>query len=206
MTTQEHINYAIRTLPDLGKDKETQTERLVPEVIGTKLNLAHMVMGLAGELGEIVNCTGTELKIKIDKINLEEELGDIYWYLSCYCHLRNVPVPNGDTLQVRIENDLCFELLISSIANLDDLVKRFVAYNKEIDRAKELEIVYDIYVALHLFQSAYSLDGAEIRNKNILKLKVRYPDKYSDSAALNRDTNAERKTLEGNNDNLNIVN
>lgn len=196
MTTAEHVNYAIRTLPDLGKDKETQTQIIVSEEIGMKLNLSHMALGLAGELGEIVNCTGTELKLKIDTVNLAEELGDQYWYLSCYCYLRNVPVPDGDNLKLDIENDLCFELLISSISELVDLVKRFVAYNKEIDRAKELETVYNIYVALKLFESAYGLEGSSIREKNIHKLKVRYPAKYSDNLAVNRDTDAERKVLE----------
>jgi NTP pyrophosphatase (non-canonical NTP hydrolase) len=196
MTTQEHVNYAIRTLPDLGKDKETQLERIVPEQIGIKLNLSHMALGLAGELGEIVNCTGTELKHKIDLTNLEEELGDQYWYLSCYCHLRNVPVPHADHLKVDIENDLCFELLISSISDLVDLVKRYTAYNKEIDRAKELETVYNIYVSLFLFESIYQLDGNKIREKNINKLRVRYPQKYSDDSAINRNIEAERKSLE----------
>jgi hypothetical protein len=33
--------------------------------------------------------------------------------------------------------------------------------------------------------------------RNINKLKVRFPDKFSEHSALNRDLETERKTLEG---------
>ena len=90
MTTQEHALNATRTLPDLGS---------------AELNLSHMALGLAGELGEIVNCTGTELKIKIDNTNLKEELGDIYWYLSNYCNLREVPIPDSNSLKIQLPTE-----------------------------------------------------------------------------------------------------
>lgn len=224
MNSIDHVKYAIRTLPDLGESLKNLVKSLEEElkilsggdtngnfdnfktkldelglkveIIAQKLNLSHMVEGLAGELGEIVNCTGTELKLKIDKVNLLEELGDLYWYTSCYCHLRNVPVPNANTLSVGLSNDMCFEHLICSISDLVDLVKRFTAYNKEVDRAKELQVVYDIYIALYLFEQAYELDGDKIRENNIAKLRKRYPEKYSDDLAINRNTDEERKALE----------
>ncbi len=59
-----------------------------------------------------------------------------------------------------------------------------------------MEYVYNIYNSLEMFQSLYELEGAEIRIKNIEKLQLRYPDRYSDFNALNRNTKIERKSLE----------
>lgn len=194
MTNKEYRDKAKRTLPDLGLDRETQTNSIVEQEVGDKLNLSHMIFGLNGEIGELVQCVGTQLKIRIDKVNLGEELGDIYWYISNYCHLRELPSP--EDVQTEIPNDMCLELLLISIADLTDIVKKYIAYGKPIERPKELEIVYNIYTALSLFENTYDLEGSIIRDKNIAKLMVRYPDKYSDSNALNRDTTKERKELE----------
>ena len=40
-------------------------------------------------------------------------------------------------------------------------------------------------------------DWDEIRERNIAKLKARYPDKFSSESAINRDVKVERKILEG---------
>ena len=187
----------VRTLPNLTF-KETSPgvfERVCSDDVGIKLNLAHMALGVAGELGEIVQCVGTELKVKVDLPNLKEELGDVYWYLTNYCNIRGITPP----LNIK-GNDLpeveCFELLITSSSDLVDIVKRNLAYNKEIDKVAELEVIYNLYYALDMFEKIYSLDGDEIRDKNIEKLLKRYPEKFSDHLAINRNLEEERKTLE----------
>ena len=42
----------------------------------------------------------------------------------------------------------------------------------------------------------YNLDFAKLLDNNIAKLKVRFPDKFTEEAALNRNLEEERKTLE----------
>lgn len=199
MTITEYRQVTTRTLPDLGEGlKAIQTisssDLTYLQIIGDKLNLSHMALGLASELGELANCVGTELKMKVDKVNLLEELGDIYWYVSNYSNLRNIPLP--ENVKIVIEKDLALDLMITSIADLVDLIKRFIAYNKDIEKAKELEIIYNIMCALKMFEEIYDLSGDEIRERNILKLKKRYPDRFSDILAINRDTIAERVILE----------
>jgi hypothetical protein len=194
MNNIEYAKKAKRTYPDLGLDKD-QVVRFLDEEVGYRLNLAHLTLGLASELGELVNCTGTELKIRVDIPNLKEELGDIYWYLANYCTLRDI-VPPTDDLVIHIPSDRCFELLISSIGELVDITKKYIAYNRPIEKSKEMEAVYDIYSALSLFEHIYNINGDEIRAKNIHKLEVRYPEKFTETNALNRNLDAERKTLE----------
>jgi len=195
MTNQTYREETKRTLPNLSFRENDSKElvRVYDDEVGNKLNLCHMALGLGGELGELTNCTGTELKIKIDKINLGEELGDIYWYITNYCNLRNMPIP--EIMVVSIPNDMCLDLLLRSVGGLIDIVKRYIAYNQEINKAKEAQIIYDIYSAIYLFETIYELDGGAIRDKNIAKLRVRYPKKFEDNLALNRNTEEEKKVL-----------
>lgn len=49
-----------------------------------KLRLVHMVMGLSGETGELVDSIKKHLMYgkEIDLDNIREELGDILWYMA----------------------------------------------------------------------------------------------------------------------------
>lgn len=179
MNNIEYNSKASRTLPDLGS---------------LELNLCHMILGLNSEIGELVNCIGTELKHNPDIPNLKEEIGDLYWYLGNYCNIQNIAPPQ-DIVNF-LESHRCIELLISSVGELTDVVKKFIAYKKEIDRADEMDAVYNIYSALDLLQHIYALNGDEIRVININRLLTRYPEKFSNEKALNRNLEAERKTLE----------
>jgi NTP pyrophosphatase (non-canonical NTP hydrolase) len=208
MTIAEYRTHTTRTLPDLGADIKdlsivlshfSENDRKwdlieMARVISNKLNYSHMALGLAGEIGELVECIGTDLKFNIDKANLGEEIGDLYWYLANYANMRNIEIP--ETLQVDVPNVECLDFLIIKIGELVDVIKRYMAYNKEFDRTKEVLLVCDVRLALQVVENTYQLDGADIRARNIAKLKARFPEKFSDHLAVNRDLETERKTLE----------
>lgn len=81
---------------------------------------------------------------------------------------------------------------------LQDGLKRELFYGKELDAVNVLEeCCGDLlwYIALTLDSCAYSME--EAMEKNIAKLRKRYPEKYSDEQAIGRDHDAERKVLEG---------
>lgn len=197
MQLSEYRELTKRTLPNLGTIlKDTGLEGTeIYDKISNKLNYSHMALGLGSEIGELVECVGTELKLKIDKVNLGEEIGDLYWYLANFANMRNIPLPE-DNVQIEVPTEMCLDYLITKVGDLIDIVKRYVAYNKEIERAKELEVVYDVRVALLLFERVYELDGNDIRRKNIDKLAKRYPDKFDEYLAINRNIEEERKALE----------
>ena len=86
--------------------------------------------------------------------------------------------------------------LVTEAGEFADSVKRSLFYNKEFDKVNAIEEIGDIlwYCALALDHVGSSFEHAmEI---NIAKLAKRYPDKYSDYNALNRDLESERKILE----------
>ena len=206
MTFKEYRTLTSRTLPDLGEiihntfvKNEPFDEKDVDKIENNslKLNLSHMVLGLNSEIKELVDCVGLELKVasKVDLVNLGEELGDIYWFISNYLNIRDLIAPEELTLG-NYDEDECLDVLIFNIGEITDIVKKFVAYNKPIDKMKELEYTYGILVGLELFERAYSLDGNHIREKNINKLRARYPEKFEEVKAINRDLDKERKELE----------
>jgi NTP pyrophosphatase (non-canonical NTP hydrolase) len=80
---------------------------------------------------------------------------------------------------------------------LMDAYKKFIMYGKPLDIANIREELGDImwYIALICHSNNISLN--EIMDLNIAKLRARYPDRFSEHAALNRDLTTERKILEG---------
>jgi NTP pyrophosphatase (non-canonical NTP hydrolase) len=79
-----------------------------------------------------------------------------------------------------------------------DAFKRKIFYGKDLDVVNIKEEVGDImwYVAILLRE--LDLDFHEILDLNIKKLRARFPDKFTEAHALNRDLDTERTILEGN--------
>ncbi|MFN9451142.1 MAG: hypothetical protein ACK58U_15980 [Rubrivivax sp.] len=178
MNFETYRKETLRTLPDLG---EVQ-------------NLCHMTMGIVTEVGEIINCCTSRLYTKIDTVNLQEEFGDMYWYISNYCNLRDIPHPNdvkGDTAHSKV-----VDTLFVRSTDLLDFSKKLLAYGKPIPRSNEIEAIYDLFECLRTLEKLYHIDKEETLQKNINKLKARYPDKFNAEQAINRDLDKERGILE----------
>ena len=77
-----------------------------------------------------------------------------------------------------------------------DAIKKHIAYNKPIDWINVKEEVGDLMWYIANFCVINNFDLGEILSSNIKKLQVRYPEKFTDYNATNRDLNAERKVLE----------
>lgn len=86
--------------------------------------------------------------------------------------------------------------LTTETGELADVLKRNHAYGKEMDPINEIEEIGDLlwYIANYCNHRNFTIEKAmEI---NIAKLKKRYPEKFNEHEALNRDLSAERQTLE----------
>ena len=80
---------------------------------------------------------------------------------------------------------------------LMDAFKRKIFYGKELDVVNVKEEVGDLmwYVAILLRE--LDLDFHELLQLNIDKLRARFPDKFTETDALQRDLDKERAILEG---------
>lgn len=196
MNLAEYRIETTRTLPNLAlREVDGEFIRITDDEAGRRLDLCHMALGLATEIAELTKCVGTELRLKgVDKTNLGEEIGDIYWYLANYANMRDLDLP--EDVSTEIENYECLDFLIERIGALVDIVKRQIAYDKAIEKVKEMEAVYDILAGLFLLEQLYDLNGNQIRATNIAKLRKRFPKKFEAQLAIDRDVAAERNTLE----------
>lgn len=86
--------------------------------------------------------------------------------------------------------------MCTETGEIHDMVKKHMMYGKDFDPVNVIEECGDTlwYIALALNAVGYSME--DCMRRNIEKLRVRFPDRFTSEAALNRDLDAERKTLE----------
>jgi len=77
-----------------------------------------------------------------------------------------------------------------------DPLKKKLFYGKEVDLTNLKEEIGDLLWYIAIACDALDTTIEQEMYRNISKLAVRYPEKYADDAAINRDLDAERKILE----------
>jgi NTP pyrophosphatase (non-canonical NTP hydrolase) len=82
-------------------------------------------------------------------------------------------------------------------AEFSDMLKKHIFYGKPLDKVNLAEEIGDQlwYIAMAL--RALDTDFETVMERNIAKLKARYPDKFTLELAENRDLDKERAILEG---------
>ena len=163
------------------KDYQEQAKRTCPTLGSEKLDLAHMVLGIHSEYNEWITAT--------DEVNESEELADMLWYLANYCTFRNYSFER--LFDVELPNNL--KLTFNS-SKLQDLVKKYIAYNKEISISDESALLENL--AFNIKNLYRRTDIHQSLQNNIDKLKIRFPEKFTEELAKNRDLISERKELE----------
>lgn len=87
--------------------------------------------------------------------------------------------------------------IVTEAGELQEMVNSCILHGKALDRTNLKEELGDIlwYVALAADAGGLSLE--EVMQRNIEKLEARYKGKFTSTAALNRDLEAEKLALEG---------
>jgi hypothetical protein len=113
--------------------------------------------------------------------NDTEERGDMLWALAAIYRDYNVKDTAPDK---RLANCYRYDTRIERLASA---IKANIVYSK--DNVNEIA-AYTIALRLSLWRVRFG-------EANIAKLKARYPDKYDDSCATNRDTGKEMEAIRG---------
>lgn len=87
--------------------------------------------------------------------------------------------------------------MVTEVGELADVFKKNMAYGKEIDWTNVYEELGDLMWYVINFCTVNAIDLETVLHINIRKLETRYPEKFSGEAAINRDVQKERATLEG---------
>lgn len=141
-------------------------------------NMAHMNAGIIGELGEMVDICKRDFAYgkQMDLVHLGEEIGDVAWF--CVCKLNML---GEDLIDMAVTGKKLSALEVFYV--IEDYIK---------EEENENLLLY----TLKFISVSVGLDFYDLLDKNIRKLAVRYPDKFTDWNALNRDLDAERGELE----------
>ena len=177
MELEEYQKNAVRTMA------ETKNE---------KLDLAHMVIGMTSEINELYDAIDNN-----DKVNTGEELSDIMWYLANYCTLRGYKL---ELFYNRFSQTVCHDYIniqdiTCNVSKLTDLVKKKIYYNRDIEVPAEQELIENIIIAIQGICEFNSIIFNNILQNNIDKLKKRFPDKFCEEKANNRNLDEELKEL-----------
>lgn len=198
MNATEYAPLARRTLKELPREQ----------------HFVHMALGACGELGEFIDAVKKHVIYgkALDLTNLTEEAGDDFWYVANllieldvkpevlqraiaqgYTHGRGQSIVHADApfekAKYLLQVNLSVTAVMAAVANAPGPYQP--------GASKSVEVVEGLGNALGFLCGLYDLDPALAMDLNIKKLAKRYGDKYSDVAALNRDTAAERAVLEG---------
>jgi NTP pyrophosphatase (non-canonical NTP hydrolase) len=96
-----------------------------------------------------------------------------------------------------LNNQLHMAIGASTEANeLLDSYKKWFAYGKELDKVNVAEEISDCFWYLVNLCNMLNLNPQEVFDINIKKLKARYPEKFTQYNANNRNLEEERKILE----------
>lgn len=202
-TMAEYQLLASRTCPDLG---------------GFFNNMLHMHLGVVSEVGEVVDILKKEHAYgkELDRVHLGEELADMAWY---FMNKDRIMAEQGNyEFSTKYHESLNSKTFFEDASSELDVLKDYVTDLGGDGENKYSHILGSLRAMLmieasddldnpqhsglkhceNLAQVAYNfgLDFWQILTNNIAKLKVRYPDKFTNEAALNRNLEAERKELE----------
>ena len=169
--------------------------RTAPAYLRRELNarqdyLNHGAMGIMTEAAEL-------LAQPDDEENVQQELGDIMWYLGLFCAGLGVKLKDLDSSFM--PDDPFVDIILQGGILLDQ-VKRHIYYSTitrevETDVPKCLRAVGAILKCVE--ELADDNNIIKVCEKNIEKLFIRYPDQFDGNAAVNRDVKKELKVFQG---------
>lgn len=117
-------------------------------------------------------------------------------------HAITTDLPDYEPMMKRLQNLRTLRLLHAAMGlcteagEFMDMIKKHILYGKDIDITNLVEELGDSnwYEALALDE--VNVPFEIVFDTNIRKLKLRYPNKFTEKEALNRNLEAERKLLE----------
>lgn len=173
--SQSFITDAMRTNNPLAGNYGTAVERQV----------IHALLGVVDETHELLMAS--------DGVNMMEELGDLRWFLALYQQTTGVILPIEGAQADLGEIDNWTHKLVS-------IAKRMFAYGEPLSKHS-----VDINAALcgltatltHLVNNHFGAPATLPAESAVInKLRARFPEKFTQQHASNRDLGYERETLE----------
>jgi len=171
MTSTEYRKLAVRT--------ESRQFTFEGEAVA---RVCHGALGLVTELHELDRSDST--------LNNIEELGDVLWYVAIICDALNI-----GTFECKMADRTDAG---QAAAVICDKVKRWHWYRKPITDEDLLGVKNALGMIVGYITWLAAFTGVtmeDVMERNIRKLAIRYPHKFDDYRAENRDIQSEQKAL-----------
>jgi NTP pyrophosphatase (non-canonical NTP hydrolase) len=149
-------------------------------------DLIHACLGLSSEIAEIAFD-------QENKLNVHQEIGDGMWYTALGCTAIGIDM---EDLDLDFENDDTLMDLVVQSGIIADKIKRTLFYGAELDRDIIIRCFGCIVKSLDTLAVTYGTTLETCMEKNIAKLKTRYPEKFTAEAAINRNVAREERHFE----------
>lgn len=149
--------------------------------------LLHAAMGLCTEVGELFEIESDE--------HMVEEMGDVFWYLALAHDAVGL-----DFDAVEIDHDFTdfeprgetpLDTFTIYATELLDMVKKQIFYGRAIDMKRVELTLFTLKMAISFALDEQGIKVIDILQANVNKLSTRYPEKFTEDAAINRDVKAE---------------
>lgn len=193
-TLEAYINLALRT----ESAEQEGWQAAIPRDV---YRIQHALIGLTTEVSELLD----SIRNNVDIVNLQEELGDLWWYTAILVDECGTPVDevHGHGVFNNMDTSLMFreiEYLVILVGDWFDIVKRRTYYNAPSDHPRSTFERIDpkkLVAALCRLSFYSGIRVKDIWETNIQKLRTRYPDQFTTHCAIHRDEANERQALEG---------
>lgn len=157
-------------------------------------DMLHCAIGVASEVGELI-----EAIEKKDIVNIGEEIADQMWYVSNLGNFIGLDMYSKFIFTKKPfyeERNFYVNRAVKLSSGLLDIFKKVVFYNKELDTTALAMMLFDIIQNLYDLCNVLQIDIEKLLDNNIGKLRKRFPEKFTEELAENRNLGEERKELE----------
>jgi NTP pyrophosphatase (non-canonical NTP hydrolase) len=166
----------------------------------TAEKLMHAALGCGSEVGEFAMASYKMYAGSGVGENAIEELGDIAWYIACLCdaiaaRFESLAISKEVYIQ-ELENEFGSNRFIGAperhfvlnyyAGEIQTIVKANVYYGKEFNRQKLMSAAAMVVATLNSFAEFIGSDLSSCLDANIAKLTKRYPNKFTEQAAIER--------------------
>lgn len=157
-------------------------------------DLWHGATGVSGEAGELLDALLHPPKDGYDLVNLEEELGDMFFYIEQIVQRSGVTIDWDTADQIAREAEISPDMIIPIGASVSihasqvlDSIKKAAIYNKTLDSELLTNQLTALVASLLTLCYLFGLPLRKCLEANIAKLSKRYEGlTYSDKSAQER--------------------
>lgn len=168
-----------------------KSQRTLPRLATVEDDIKHMLAGVITEYAEILDLYKKELAYKkeIDTGHLQEELGDLMFYLVGLHSIRvGKDAPIQDDVVASVSESMFPTGLMDNILFITSAMSSFIEHFTSV--VPDALICEGVILIKKL-----GYDLGDILKKNVAKLEARYPDGFSEDKAINKDVNKEKQAL-----------